>query len=162
VKDIFVNESLAPVVNVEFHEVYENQQFRPLEIQYYFIVPEGAVFTGLWLGEHKEFTFEVSTRGAAQAVYNAQKNIYREDPALLEQVGPNQYRLRAYPVPSQGLLHMYYAYQLLSGYPRLSWFPTVSEKRNVFWNWMSTVNFNHSETIRSNTVSTRLFCELTG
>lgn len=40
----------------------------------------------------------VAAKGAAQETYD-QQIVRRVDPALLEQVGPRQYRLRVYPIP---------------------------------------------------------------
>jgi putative PEP-CTERM system integral membrane protein len=88
--------------NVELYEVYENQTVDQQEVFYSFSLPESAVITGVWLGDTgdraKRFPFTVSPRGAAQEVYNAQVR-ERVDPALLEQVGPRHYRLRAFPIP---------------------------------------------------------------
>jgi putative PEP-CTERM system integral membrane protein len=89
---------------VELHEVYENQTFDLQEVFYSFDLPESAVITGLWLGDTddlaKRFPFVVSPRGAAQQVYTEQVQ-QRVDPALLEQVGPRHYRLRAFPIPAK-------------------------------------------------------------
>jgi putative PEP-CTERM system integral membrane protein len=87
---------------VEIMEAYQNRTFQNQEVIYYFNLPESAVITGLWLGNSPErqarFVYQVAPRGAAQAVYREQTRVIR-DPALLEQVGPRQYRLRAFPVP---------------------------------------------------------------
>ena len=86
---------------IEIHEVYQNQTFRQQEILYYFTLPDNAVFSGLWLSDDdsiaKKYDFSVSPRGAAQQVYKNEVR-RRVDPSLLEQVGPNQYRLRAFPI----------------------------------------------------------------
>jgi putative PEP-CTERM system integral membrane protein len=86
----------------ELHEVYQNQTGDQQEVIYYFNLPESAVITGVWLGNTPDkaqaFDFQVAPRGAAQAVYREQTRIMK-DPALVEQIGPRQYRLRAYPVP---------------------------------------------------------------
>ncbi|NES68738.1 MAG: TIGR02921 family PEP-CTERM protein, partial [Okeania sp. SIO2D1] len=92
--------------DIELYEIYENQTFEPQEILYYFTLPESAVITGIWLGDtdnlEKRFPFKVSPRGAAQKVYTSQVRRKRPvDPALLEKVGPRQYRLRAFPVPAK-------------------------------------------------------------
>jgi putative PEP-CTERM system integral membrane protein len=123
--------------DVELHEVYENQTFNPEEILYYFSLPESSVVTGLWLGETanraSSFPFQISTRGAAQQVYNKEVS-RRVDPALLEQVGPRNYRLRAFPIPAQGRgkLHLWMTYKTMkqgNNWPM----PTLNEKRNVYW-----------------------------
>jgi putative PEP-CTERM system integral membrane protein len=122
---------------VELHEVYENQTLNPEEILYYFSLPESAVVTGLWLGETANraasFPFQVSTRGAAQKVYN-QQVVRNVDPALLEQVGPRNYRLRAFPIPAKGSgkLHLWMTYKTMK--QGNEWpMPTLNEKRNVYW-----------------------------
>ncbi len=89
------------LAEIEIHEVYQNRTGDPQEVLYYFSLPETAALTGLWLGETDDrgaaFAFTVSPRGAAQRVYRAEVQ-RRRDPALLEQVGPRQYRLRAFPI----------------------------------------------------------------
>jgi len=87
---------------LELHEVYQNQTADQQEVIYYFNLPESAVITGLWLGSSPDkseaFFYQIAPRGAAQAVYREQTRVMK-DPALVEQIGPRQYRLRAYPVP---------------------------------------------------------------
>ncbi|HEX7599940.1 MAG TPA: VIT domain-containing protein, partial [Polyangia bacterium] len=89
---------------VEIHDQYQNQTNEIQEIFLSFSLPENAVVTGLWLGDsesrEKRFAWKVSPRGAAQAVYRGEVR-RRADPALVEQVGPGQYRLRAFPVPAK-------------------------------------------------------------
>ena len=87
---------------IELQEVYQNQTADRQEVVYYFNLPESAVVTCVWLGnsEDRDSRFEpvVAPRGAAQATYRNEKRL-RVDPALLEQIGPRQYRLRVFPVP---------------------------------------------------------------
>ncbi len=88
--------------DVDLQEVYQNQTTDQQEVIYYFNLPESAVLTGVWLGDNPDketaYNFQVAPRGAAQAVYREQ--VRRSiDPALLEQIGPRQYRLRVYPIP---------------------------------------------------------------
>ncbi len=122
---------------VELHEVYENKTFDQQEILYFFSLPETAVMTGLWLGEtadlSQRYAFSVSPRGAAQQVYNAEVT-RRQDPALLEQVGPRQYRLRAFPIPpvGQGQMHLWLSYKVLQQ-PDGWALPALHERRNIFW-----------------------------
>ncbi|MEC4983247.1 MAG: TIGR02921 family PEP-CTERM protein [Oscillatoria sp. PMC 1068.18] len=132
---------------IEIHEVYENQTDDVEEIFYYFSLPESAVITGLWLGDTPNrdlrFPFQVSPRGAAQKVYNSQVRRERPiDPALLEQVGPLQYRLRAFPVPpklttwqTEDLnigMNLWLTYQVMR--QDNSWqLPKLTERRNIFW-----------------------------
>lgn len=135
--------------DVEIHEVYNNQTPDEEEIFYYFSLPESAAITGLWLGDtddlNQRFPFQVSPRGAAQEVYNAQVNRVRPvDPALLEQVGVGQYRLRAFPVPprissqdirnleGQRKMHLWLTYQVMK--QDGGWaLPKLAERRNIYW-----------------------------
>lgn len=130
---------------VELHEIYENQTYDQEEVAYYFSLPESAVVTGLWLGESEDraarHRFVVAPRGAAQAVYKAEVQ-RRVDPALLEQVGPRQYRLRAFPIPPRqsrlgkqvrpARMHLWLTYRTLpvDGVWPL---PVLAEKRNVYF-----------------------------
>ncbi|MEB3275240.1 MAG: TIGR02921 family PEP-CTERM protein [Prochlorothrix sp.] len=124
---------------VEIQERYENPTWQDEEIFYSFSLPETAVITGLWLGDDENpqrYPAVVATRGAAQEVYN-QEVQRRVDPALLEQVGPRQYRLRVFPVPAQGNgapghAQVVLRYQVLrtpEGWP----LPQLTERRNVYW-----------------------------
>jgi putative PEP-CTERM system integral membrane protein len=131
---------------VELHEVYENQTFEQQEVLYYFNLPATAAVTGLWLGDSddrsKRFEFTVAPRGAAQQVYREEVR-RRQDPALLEQVGPRQYRLRIFPVPARPVgrdargtaaprMHLWMTYAVFAadgGWP----LPRLSERRNVYW-----------------------------
>jgi putative PEP-CTERM system integral membrane protein len=122
---------------VELYEVYENQTFNQEEILYFFSLPESAVVTGVWLGNTANradsFPFQVSTRGAAQQVYNQEVN-RRVDPALLEQVGPQNYRLRAFPIPpiGNGKMHLWMTYKVMK--QDTGWImPKLNERRNVYW-----------------------------
>lgn len=132
---------------IELHEVYANTTFEDTEVLYYFSLPESATVTGLWLGETSDlaqrYKYTVSPRGAAQQVYNDQ--VRRSvDPALLEQVGPNNYRLRAFPIPPAGRdtlpkdgqpdkMHLWLTYKVMKQDNQWK-LPTLSERRNVFWN----------------------------
>ncbi|MEW5860253.1 MAG: TIGR02921 family PEP-CTERM protein [Cyanobacteriota bacterium] len=137
--------------DVELYEVYANQTDDVEEIFYSFSLPESAVITGVWLGDSenlaKRFPFKVSPRGAAQKVYTSQVRRWRPvDPALLEQVGPLQYRLRAFPIPPRlspqeqaesenqpTEMHLWLTYKVMR--QEKGWaLPQVGEKRNIFWN----------------------------
>jgi len=136
---------------VELYEVYENQTGQRQEVVYYFSLPESAVVTGLWLGNSPDrderLEYRVSPRGAAQALYRNEVS-YNRDPALVEQIGPRQYRLRIFPVLPQRMrrddasgrslveeaqpLHMWLTYRVLlreDAWP----LPRLAEKRNVYW-----------------------------
>lgn len=123
--------------DVELHEIYENKTLNLEEILYYFSLPESATVTGIWLGETSDqsqsYPFQVSTRGAAQQVYKDQIQ-QRVDPALLEQVGPQNYRLRVYPILPKGKpMHMWMTYKVMK--QDNSWLlPRLNEQRNVYWN----------------------------
>jgi putative PEP-CTERM system integral membrane protein len=88
------------LARITLDETYVNLTTEPQEIFYLFSLPESAAVTGLWLGNSPDamLPHQLSPRGAAQRVYKTEVN-KRIDPALLEQVGPRQYRLRAFPVP---------------------------------------------------------------
>ncbi len=140
-QELRVTESGA-TADIEVHDTYVNQTFEQQEILLHFSLPESAVITGLWLGDTedraKRFAFTVSPRGAAQAVYRAQVQ-RRVDPALIEQVGPSQYRLRAFPIPPKPreegaapALHLWLTYATTVENGRWPT-PHLSERRNVFW-----------------------------
>ena len=136
---------------VELHEEYQNVTGMRQEVVYYFSLPELAVVTGLWLGNSDDrdaaSAYRVSPRGAAQAAYR--NEVRRQiDPALVEQIGPRQYRLRIFPVEPQTMtwepntargkiedgrpLHMWLTYRTLAA--GNAWpLPQMSEKLNVFW-----------------------------
>ncbi|MEG4318689.1 MULTISPECIES: TIGR02921 family PEP-CTERM protein [unclassified Microcoleus] len=133
--------------DVQLYEVYKNQTPNLQEVFYYFSLPESAAVTGVWLGDtgdlKRRFAFTVSPRGAAQQVYNQQ---VREsvDPALLEQIGPKQYRLRAFPIPAKREfsrtqtdapteMNLWLTYKVMRQ-PQGWAMPKLAEKRNIFWN----------------------------
>ena len=155
-QDIVVKEK-GNFAEVALHEVYQNQTNELQEIFYYFSLPESATVTGLWLGDtadiSKAFPFTVSPRGAAQKVYNSQVRVERQDPALLEQVGPKNYRLRAFPIPAKQVLnnnwfspdrakvmHLWLTYKVMAGEKGWS-LPTLAEKRNIFWTGYTQRNY---------------------
>lgn len=146
---------------VEIEEVYENLTFERQEIFYYFSLPEDAAVTGIWIGQSDERqkmdAFIVAPRGAAQQVYEQQVR-GNVDPALLEQVGPGQYRLRVFPIPvtkpraqfsnnrrsnrtvqQEAMMRVHMRYVIphgLSSGPTTQTeqvLPTLLEKRNVDW-----------------------------
>jgi putative PEP-CTERM system integral membrane protein len=149
-QDVTINEH-GDWADIELHEVYQNQTTELQEAIYYFSLPESAVITGLWLGDTPEKAqanaFQVAPRGAAQAVYREQTRV-QKDPALVEQIGPRQYRLRVYPVPRMRAefdelrsrtivenapeLHLWLAWREMAspdGWPM----PDLALKRNVYW-----------------------------
>jgi putative PEP-CTERM system integral membrane protein len=141
---------------MELYEVYQNQTGQRQEVIYYFNLPESAVITGLWLGNSPDrvqrFAYRISPRGAAQQAY--QNEVRRNvDPALVEQIGPRQYRLRVFPVEPEETewddngrstnikagppLHMWMTWRVLAG--NEGWpLPQLAEGRNVYWDSRST------------------------
>jgi putative PEP-CTERM system integral membrane protein len=135
---------------IEVYEVYTNQTRQQQEVVYYFSLPESAVLTGVWLndrpGKRGRFEYQVAPRGAAQAIYRNEKVVMR-DPALLEQIGPRQYRLRIFPVETRRWvpvgntdegefkdrpLYMWMTYRVLQ--QNGQWpLPQLAEVRNVYW-----------------------------
>lgn len=147
---------------VELYEIYQNRTEQNQEVVYYFSLPESAVITGLWLGNSSDradrYAFQVAPRGAAQAIYNSEK-VQRRDPALLEQIGPRQYRLRAFPVPPLEVqwnpdrtrrisqiapplyLWMTYRTPAVDG----TWpMPRLAYKNNIFWDAKTVRKLNGS------------------
>jgi putative PEP-CTERM system integral membrane protein len=141
---------------VELYEAYQNQTTQRQEVVYYFSLPESAVITGLWLGNTPDrttrFAYQVAPRGAAQAVY---RNELRRnmDPALVEQIGPRQYRLRVFPVEPQSWQYdaTWNRSVIVNGPPLYMWLtwrvlaqdnawpmPRLAEKRNVYWDAATT------------------------
>lgn len=136
---------------VELYEVYQNQTSTEQEVVYYFNLPESAVITGVWLGDtpsrEARYAYRVAPRGAAQTLYREETERII-DPALVEQIGPRQYRLRAYPVTPQTIrwvegntrfvteearhLYLWLTYQVFQSDG--SWpLPGLAEWRNVYW-----------------------------
>jgi len=127
---------LAATVIVE--EEYENSTNSQQEVIYEFTLPRGAVMTDLRLGPDLEFAGIVAPRGAAQKTYERQLQI-RRDPALLEETGPHQYRLRVFPIPAkndfatlkgrrQKVSYTYATGAIKDGYP----LPQVTRRTNVY------------------------------
>ncbi len=156
--------------DLELHEVYENQTNELQEVVYYFSLPESAVITGVWLGytpdKSQAFKYQVAPRGAAQAVYREQTRVMR-DPALVEQIGPRQYRLRVYPVPRLNVtfdqrtnrstveeappLNMWLSWREMAAQgidnPDMWPLPRLAYLRNVYWDENTTRELN-GETLK--------------
>src|SRR5581483_2801808 len=97
------------------------------------------------------FEYRVAPRGAAQQVYRDQVRM-NIDPALVEQIGPRQYRVRAYPLEPKTLgygetspigyrssfvrqgppLHLWLTWRALANGNQWT-LPYLAEKRNVYW-----------------------------
>ncbi|MBL8045603.1 MAG: TIGR02921 family PEP-CTERM protein [Anaerolineales bacterium] len=138
----------------ELYEVYQNQTTARQEVVYYFSLPETAVITGVWLGNSADradrFEYRVAPRGAAQAVYQSQVRV-NLDPALVEQIGPRQYRLRVFPIEPERVdyeyegvliptttrtagaeMHLWLTWRVLAA--NNAWpMPNLAEKFNVYW-----------------------------
>jgi len=136
------------LAEIELHETYQNKTFNQQEVLYYFSLPEHAVITGLWLSDddnEKKYSYRVSPRGAAQQVYKNEVQ-RRVDPSLLEQTGPGQYRLRAFPIEPKRfdytnqrrtekagpLFHLWLRYQILTDENGGWQLPAAAQKRNVY------------------------------
>lgn len=81
-------------------DTFQNSGFNEEEVIYEFSLPYEVVMIDLKLGPNLEFPGQIAPRGAAQETYQ-QQLARRRDPALLETIGPRQYRLRVYPIPSK-------------------------------------------------------------
>lgn len=136
-------------------EQYENQTVSQQEVIYEFSLPAGSVVTDLRLGPDLEFPGIVAPRGAAQRTYESQLQI-RRDPALLEQIGPDQYRLRVFPVPGntdmstlkgrlQRVSYTYVTPAAKDGYS----LPQFLKKTNIFTDARSQLTFKESESVIS-------------
>lgn len=143
----------------ELHEEYQNQTGQRQEVVYYITLPESAVITGLWLGNSdnrsERFAYRVAPRGAAQQVYRDQVRV-NVDPALVEQIGPRQYRVRAFPIEPKSLgyepqsdfgfrasfvkqgppVHLWLTWRALAQDNQWK-LPYLAEKRNVYWDEQS-------------------------
>ena len=100
-REITVNtEADGLLANITIEEEYQNQTNQEQEIIYEFNLPDEVAFYDLKLGPNLEYSGVIAPKGAAQKVYERELQA-RRDPALLEQTGPNQYRLRIFPVPGR-------------------------------------------------------------
>ena len=154
------------VVDVEVHDEWVNQTANDEEVALFFELPESAAVTGLWMSptanKDDGSKFVIAPRGAAQQLYNEEVRA-RRDPALLEQVGPRQYRLRVFPIPARppreknaigtssssswaGLdaprVHVWMSYQTLPDVDGATPTPMLRERRNGFWDEHSTRTMN--------------------
>jgi len=151
--DVHVEQQLA---TVRVTQKLVNKERRQRETVVHFSLPEYAVISGVWLSPNEsnleQYGALVAPRGAAQEVYNTEVS-RRIDPALLEKVGPELYRLRVYPIEAA---HTKNRYELVDGMPMFVTFeyqtladdhgnwpmPVLLEKRHLFWdeNTINTVN----------------------
>ncbi len=95
-REITVNtEADGLLAKITIEEEYQNQTNQEQEIIYEFNLPDEVAFYDLKLGPNLEYSGVIAPKGAAQKVYEQELQA-RRDPALLEQTGPNQYRLRIF------------------------------------------------------------------
>jgi len=151
--DVRVEQQLA---TIRVTQKLVNKELRQLETVVHFSLPEYAVITGVWLSNNEsnleQFGALVAPRGAAQEVYNTEVS-RRIDPALLEKVGPELYRLRVYPIEAAYTENRYevvdgkpmfvtFEYQTLANDHDFWPVPVLLEKRHLFWdeNTIDTVN----------------------
>jgi len=146
------SQDFGEYAQIEIEESYRNLTFDLQETFYYFSLPEDAAITGIWIGQTRNReemdAYIVAPRGAAQQVYEQQVR-QRIDPALLEQVGPGQYRLRVFPIPVTKLradfffsrmrreeraeyMNVHIRYVVPRSEQGFA-LPVLSEKRNVDW-----------------------------
>lgn len=142
------------MADFELHEEYQNESGTRQEVVYYITLPESAVITGVWLGNSdkrdERAVYRVSPRGAAQQVYREQVR-QQVDPALVEQIGPRQYRVRVFPIEPKSIqyrgsefgaqdislrqgppLHLWLTWRVMAS--ENGWtLPYLAEKRNVYW-----------------------------
>jgi len=142
--DVKVEQQLA---TIRVSQKLVNKVRRQREAVMHFSLPEYAVVTGVWLSNDEnnlgKFEALVASRGAAQVVYNREVS-RRIDPALLEKVGPELYRLRVFPIERA---HLENKHTLVDGEPMFvtfeyqsladqqgSWpVPNLLEKRHLYW-----------------------------
>lgn len=94
-------------------QIFTNHAEWEVEGIYEFTLPEGAIITDLvlWIDD-KRIQGEVLEKEEARQTYD---DIVRQriDPALIEQVTPNQFRLSIFPFPAQGSRRVEFEYMQL-------------------------------------------------
>ena len=94
-------------------QIFTNHADWEVEGIYEFTLPEGAIITDLvlWIGD-KRMQGLILEKEEARQVYD---DIVRQriDPALLEQVTPNQFRLSIFPFPAKGSRRVEFEYMQL-------------------------------------------------
>ena len=108
--DVQIDERIA---RTRTDQIFTNHAEWEVEGIYEFTLPEGAIITDLvlWIGD-KRIQGEVLEKEEARQTYD---DIVRQriDPALLEQVTPNQFRLSIFPFPAQGSRRVEFEYMQL-------------------------------------------------
>jgi len=145
------------IATVRITQKMVNKELGHREAVMHFSLPQHAVITGVWLSNNETDLEQheplVAPRGAAQMVYNQQVS-RRIDPALLEKVGPELYRLRVYPITSAtrsdrnitdgSPMYVTMEYQALANSNGKWPIPTLLEKRNLYWDQNTVDMFNDS------------------
>ncbi len=88
------------LATITITETYSTKSYQDEEVEYEFFIDGPAVMHDLKLGPNLEFVGRVAPSGAAKTTYEREVSRSR-DPALLEQIGPKQYRLRVFPIPDK-------------------------------------------------------------
>ena len=108
--DVQINERIA---RTRTDQIFTNHADWVVEGIYEFTLPEGAIITDLvlWIDD-KRVQGLILEKEEARQIYDA---IVRQriDPALLEQVSPNQFRLSIFPFPAKGSRRVEFEYMQL-------------------------------------------------
>lgn len=125
--DVQIDERVA---RTRTDQIFTNHAEWEVEGIYEFTLPEGAIITDLvlWIGD-KRIQGEVLEKEEARRTYDDIVG-RRIDPALIEQVTPNQFRLSIFPFPANGSRRVEFEYmQLLESHSgRLDYsFPLAPE-----------------------------------
>jgi len=140
------------IAEIEICETYSTMSDFSQEIVCRFALPYNSVVTGLWISDDKNIDKKypglIAPSGAAQKVYETQVR-KQLDPALLSQIGPDEYLLRAFPIfnknlaPLDNLLdykkesnyqfRLWYTYKTLVSRNNSWMLPKLLYKQNVYW-----------------------------
>ena len=108
--DVRIDERVA---RTRTDQIFTNHAEWEVEGIYEFTLPEGAIITDLvlWIGD-KRIQGLIMEKEEARRVYD---DIVRQriDPALIEQLTPNQFRLSIFPFPAQGSRRVEFEYMQL-------------------------------------------------
>ena len=108
--DVRIDERVA---RTRTDQIFTNHAKQVVEGIYEFTLPEGAVITDLvlWIDD-KRVQGIIMEKEEARRTYDAIVR-RRIDPALIEQVTPNQFRLSIFPFPAQGSRRVEFEYMEL-------------------------------------------------
>jgi hypothetical protein len=140
------------IAEIQICETYSTNSNFLEEIIYHFALPYNSVITGLWISDDqkidKKYSGLVAPSGAAQKVY-INEVLKQFDPALLSQIGPEEYLLRAFPIMSENQISRDTAFndRFKDNYEFRLWFtyktfisennnwalPKLLNKQNVKW-----------------------------